>query len=73
MKSVFKTVLPALSLVALLSIALTSEVKSEEIDDCDVTVTNGTIRDVNPEDSFDYRCDGAFMDCTDVIMFCDPL
>ena len=72
MKKIIKNVLPALGLIAFLSLTLTPEVKSEEPSDCETVVVSGRKMNVNPGDEWNYECMGALTDCSDVWIVCDP-
>jgi hypothetical protein len=68
MKKNVKSLLSVLGLVTVMAVALTFDVNSQETTPCvqEVIVVDGTKRNVNPEDEWNYECLGTFSDCTDV-------
>ncbi|WPZ11519.1 hypothetical protein [Roseivirga spongicola] len=67
MKKNAKNVLVVLGLVALFTVGLTLDAKSQSSPPCEpeVVVITGTIMNENPNNPMNYECMGAFTDCTD--------
>lgn len=69
MKKNVRNPLLVFGLVALLTVSLTFEVKSQQVPtppcEPETVVITGTIMNENPNDPFNYECMGAFTNCTD--------